>query len=83
MNKTVKPQGVCCSEINIEYTDTHIVDVRFTGGCQGNLEAIRKLIIGKPIKEISNILLGIDCHGKGTSCADQLAKFLVEILEEG
>jgi uncharacterized protein (TIGR03905 family) len=40
----------------------------------GNLRAIAKLVEGKEAKMVADILRGNDCGGKGTSCADQLAK---------
>ena len=46
----------------------------------GNLQAISKLVEGKSAEEIADILRGNDCRGKGTSCADQLAKAIDEAL---
>jgi uncharacterized protein (TIGR03905 family) len=48
--------------------------VQFTGGCNGNLKAIGRLVEGKDAKEVAGILRGNTCGMKGTSCADQLAR---------
>lgn len=67
------PQGVCAREIKFEIEDGKIYNLRFLGGCNGNLKAIGKLVEGKDAKEISSILKGNECGNRRTSCADQLA----------
>ena len=74
MNFSYKTQGVCTKLINFDITDGKIYNVQFMGGCMGNLSAIAKLVEGKEAKMVADILRGNDCGGKGTSCADQLAK---------
>ena len=56
-----------------------VKNVRFTGGCNGNLKAISALVEGMPKDKVIEILKGIDCRGKGTSCGDQLARALEEV----
>ena len=51
-----------------------IHNLKFIGGCNGNLKAIGKLLEGQDAKQAADILRGNDCGGRGTSCADQLAK---------
>ena len=68
------PQRVCAKRIDFALdAEGRLHDVKFTGGCPGNLLAIRKLVEGKDAKEIADILRGNDCGGRGTSCADQLS----------
>ena len=68
------PQRVCSKRIDFALdTEGRLHDVKFTGGCPGNLSAIGKLVEGKDAKEIADILRGNDCGGRGTSCADQLS----------
>jgi uncharacterized protein (TIGR03905 family) len=68
------PKGVCSTLIEFDIdNDGKIHNLRFTGGCNGNLKAIGKLVEGKDAKEVAMILRGNDCSGRGTSCADQLA----------
>ena len=75
------PQGVCAQNISFDIKDGKIFNVKFIGGCMGNLCAISKLIDGKDAKEVASILKGNDCRGKGTSCADQLAQAILEALK--
>ena len=55
-----------------------IIDVEFIGGCNGNLQGIRKLIIGMDIDDVAQKLQGIRCGSKPTSCPDQLSRCLIE-----
>ena len=73
-----KPRRVCPRNIHVGVSDdgTIIQKVEFTGGCNGNTKAVAKLVTGKPVDEIVELLAGNDCNGRGTSCADQLAKSL-------
>ena len=78
---TYEPKGVCSVKIEYELDDEmRIHDLRFTGGCNGNLKAIGKLLEGEYAKTAADKLRGNDCKGRGTSCADQLSKALDEAL---
>ena len=73
--------GTCSRKIDFDLDDNNIIhNVIFTGGCNGNLKAISKLVEGKDASEISKILIGNTCGTRSTSCADQLAKALKENL---
>ncbi len=76
-------QGVCSVSISFDLDKGKLYNVKFTGGCMGNLQAIAKLVEGKDAKEIADVLRGNDCKGKGTSCADQLAKAIDYVLAIG
>lgn len=73
-----QPRGVCAQRIDIQTEGDFVGDVEFTGGCNGNLKAIAKLIKGMPIDEVVATLEGNTCGPRSTSCADQLAKALKE-----
>ena len=76
------PQRVCSKRIDFNLdAEGRLHNVKFTGGCPGNLSAISKLVDGKDAKEISDILRGNDCGGRGTSCADQLSIAIDEALK--
>lgn len=80
---TYRPTGpVCSRQISFGLEDGKLHDVRFVGGCDGNLKAIGKLVEGKDAAQIISILRGNDCGGRGTSCADQLACAVAQALEE-
>ncbi len=77
---TYMPQGVCARQISFSLEEGRIHDLHFLGGCNGNLKAISKLLEGQEASEAVRILKGNDCGGRGTSCADQLAKALEAAL---
>ena len=81
MHYTYNPKGVCSTEINFDLDESgKISGLRFTGGCNGNLKAIGRLLEGQDAKLSAEILKGNDCGGRGTSCADQLSKALEQAL---
>lgn len=67
------PQGVCPKQIHFEVENDIVKKVIFEGGCPGNLEAISRLVEGMPVDKVIDILSGITCGTKSTSCSDQLA----------
>jgi uncharacterized protein (TIGR03905 family) len=76
-----RPKGVCAVLIEYELDDEKkIHNLKFVGGCNGNLKAIGKLLEGQDAAKAAEILRGNDCGGRGTSCADQLSKSLDEAL---
>ena len=80
---TYSPKGVCARQITYELDDEgRIYNLQFVGGCNGNLKAIGRLLEGTDAKRAAEILRGNDCNGKGTSCADQLAKAIDASLSE-
>ncbi len=78
-----QPTGpVCTSRIDFDLEDGKLYNVRFQNGCNGNLKAIGKLLEGQDAAKAASILRGNDCAGRGTSCADQLAKAVEKALQE-
>ena len=74
MDYTYKTKDVCSMQINFRLEGDRVHDVRFTGGCNGNLKAIGILVEGMTVDEIESKLRGNSCGGRPTSCADQLAR---------
>ena len=70
---------VCSELIDIETVDDTIKSVRFTAGCNGNLQGIGALVSGMKIQDAITRLQGIQCNGRGTSCPDQLARALKKL----
>ena len=70
------PEGTCSHMIEIELDGDIIRDVVFTGGCNGNLSGISKLIRGMKAEDVIEKLEGTTCGFKNTSCPDQLSKAL-------
>ena len=78
MRYSYKTSGTCSQRIDFDINDGKITNVVFTGGCNGNLKAISKLVNGWDAEKISSILSGNTCGFRPTSCADQLAKAVME-----
>ena len=76
-----QPKGVCSKAIDVEVEGSVIKSVKFTGGCNGNLQAVRSLVDGLTVEQIEKKVRGIMCGMKGTSCPDQLAKAVREAYE--
>ena len=74
-------KGTCSKAIQFDINDGVINNVQFIGGCPGNVKAVEKLVEGMTADRIAEILLGNDCAGRGTSCADQLARAVLEAKE--
>lgn len=75
------PESVCTDRILVEVEDGVIRSIRFEGGCDGNNNAMSRLLAGMPVDKAIRLLEGVDCEGRGTSCADQLARGLHEELD--
>lgn len=71
-----KPKGVCSRLMSIEVEDGVIRRVEVTGGCNGNLQGIARLMEGMTPAEAISRMEGIRCGSKNTSCPDQLAQAL-------
>jgi len=68
--------------IDVEVEDGVIKDVQFSGGCDGNLQGVSRLVTGMNAADAIERLRGIRCGRKETSCPDQLAKALEHMVEE-
>lgn len=79
MEYTYKTNGTCSSKIEFEVENGIVKNVRFTGGCNGNLKAVAALVEGQPKEKVIRLLKGIKCGFKDTSCGDQLARALEEV----
>lgn len=75
-----KTKGVCSSSIEIELDGDVIKEVKFFGGCNGNLKGIASIVRGMKAQDVIDRLNGIRCGMKKTSCPDQLARALTEVL---
>ena len=73
-------KGVCAKNINFKIEDNKIAEVVFTGGCAGNLLGVSTLVKGMEVNEAIMKLKGISCGDKSTSCPDQLALALEELV---
>ena len=58
MRYNYQTKGVCSRTISFDIENGIISNVKFEGGCHGNLKAISRLVDGKKAEEISAILTG-------------------------
>ncbi len=73
---TYSTKGTCSKQIIFDLDgENRIHNVKFIGGCSGNLQGIARLVEGKTPDEIVPLLSGIRCR-QNTSCPDQLARAL-------
>ena len=78
---TYKTKGTCSTLIELELDGNIVHNVRFTGGCNGNLKAIPRLVDGLTVEQVEEKIAEIKCGFKNTSCGDQLAKACREAYE--
>ena len=81
MHYSYPTEMVCSQRISFDLDDNVVSNIAFTGGCNGNLKAISKLVDGWTVEKIEQYLLGNLCGSRPTSCADQLAKAVRKAYE--
>ena len=78
-----RTRGTCASKIDLNIDADHTIrSVLFTGGGNGNLQGISKLVVGRKAEEVIDALEGTRCGFKNTSCPDQLAHALRAAIAE-
>ena len=82
MKYTYRPRGVCSQRMDIELDGGVVKSVQIMGGCTGNLQGISRLVEGMEASRAIELLSGIRCGFKPTSCPDQLAQALRQGLEK-
>lgn len=83
MKYTYRTKGTCSRSITFDIEDGVVRNVRFEGGCNGNLKGIGAIVDGMKVEDIIDKLSGIRCGFKSTSCPDQLAQALMEATHNG
>lgn len=73
MKHSYKTKNTCSTKITFDLDGDIVTNIVFTGGCNGNLQAIQKLLDGSTVLQIEEKCGGINCGLRGTSCADQLS----------
>ena len=81
MSYIYKTKGTCSTQIELDLDGDVVHNVKFTGGCNGNLQAIPKLVEGLTVAQVEEKIGGIKCGFKNTSCGDHLAKACREAYE--
>ena len=67
MSYTYKTKGTCSTQIEVELDGNIVKNVKFTGGCNGNLQAIPRLVEGMTVDEVERRIGGIRCNTKNTA----------------
>ena len=76
MTYSYRPHGVCSQLMEFELEGGTIRSLKVTGGCDGNLQGIARLVAGMDVDAAIARLEGIRCGFKPTSCPDQIAQAL-------
>ena len=82
MDFEYKTKGVCSQRIFFSIEDGKVRNVRFIGGCDGNLKGICSLVDGMDVDQVIARLEGVTCGRKNTSCPDQFANALKDAKEQ-
>lgn len=72
------PKGVCSMQMIFDIDNNVIKNLKIVGGCPGNTIGVSRLVVGKTVDEVIEMLKGIPCGARGTSCPDQVAAALEE-----
>ena len=75
------PSQVCSRHYTFDIDGDTIKSLQVVGGCNGNLKGISRIIVGMKVDDVIKAFEGVDCHGRGTSCPDQLAIALTQYKE--
>ena len=70
------PKNVCSRHYTLDIEDNKIRSLQVEGGCQGNLSGISRIVVGMDVDDVIKAFEGVDCHGRGTSCPDQISRAL-------
>lgn len=82
MKHSYSLKNVCSKRVIFEIEDEVVRGISFEGGCPGNLQGVARLADNRPVSEVIDLLSGIKCGKKDTSCPDQLAKNLKKCLRK-
>lgn len=80
MKYEYRTRGTCSRAIYLDVEDGIVKDVEFYGGCHGNLQGIAALVKDMKAEDVIARVKGIKCGNKSTSCPEQLALALEEMM---
>lgn len=64
MSYLYQTRGTCSTLIEVELDGNVVKNVKFTGGCNGNLQAIPRLVEGLTVEQVEQKISGISCNGR-------------------
>ena len=81
MTYSFRPRGICAQEMIVDVDEQGVIQsLQIVGGCDGNHKGIAALVKGMKAQEAVERLKGISCGPRPTSCPDQLARGLEQVL---
>ena len=75
-----KNKGTCSSSIQFDLEDGIVHNIKFKSGCDGILKGIALLAEGRDAREVAQLITGVRCGSRSTSCPDQLAHAILDAL---
>ena len=81
MKHIYRTKNTCSTQISFDLDGDTVRNISFTGGCDGNLKALSKVLDGWSVGKIVTALSGNTCGPRPTSCADQLARAVKEAYD--
>ncbi len=72
--------GVCTHQIEFDFVDGFVHNVKMTGGCRGNTTGLARLAEGMRAEKLVYLLEDVECRGS-YSCPSQLAAAVKACLE--
>ena len=72
------PKNICPSmmKMYIDESNDTLVNIAILGGCHGYLTSMIRLMKGMKVVDAIDVLKGVKCGNRDTSCPDQIAKAL-------
>ncbi|WP_317854539.1 TIGR03905 family TSCPD domain-containing protein [Chakrabartyella piscis] len=81
MHYTYPTKGICAAKVDFDIEDGVLKNVVFLGGCDGNHKGLAALMEGMQPEEAAKRMKGITCGMRNSSCPDQLAVALEDVLQ--
>lgn len=66
-------ENTCSQIISFDLTGNIVTNIKYMGGCDGNLQSIERILDGWAVEDIESKLGDIKCGRRQTSCSGQLA----------
>ena len=63
-------------KVYVDESDDTLVNIAILGGCHGYLTALIRLMKGMKVVDAIEVLKGVKCGNRDTSCPDQIARAL-------
>ena len=81
MSYIYKTKGTCSTEIELDLDGNIVRNVKFTGGCNGNLQAIPKLVEGLTVEQVEEKIGGSNVVSKTLHAVTSLLKHAVKHMK--